>query len=98
MKLALNVLLSAVASLFRSKANVTEAVTDTPCVPVEQELQLAFRYARARLPIICTGHKTLGADASVLNGRKIAWVEANDMGICLHFEDESTFTVSIPQK
>lgn len=87
-----------VASFFRVKASTPVACAVTHCVPVEQELQVAFRYGNARLPILQTRHKNLGDEASVLKGRKIAWIETGEVGICLHFEDESTLTVSIPQK
>lgn len=90
--------LMCVASFFRFKASTSEACVETHCVPVKQELEVAFRYAHARLPIVQTKLENLGDDASVLKGRKIAWVETGEVSICLHFEDESTLTVSIPQK
>lgn len=91
-------ILMCVASFFRPKASTPEVVAETQYVPVEQDLEVAFRYANARLPILHTKHKNLGDEASILRGRKIAWVETGEVSVCLHFEDESTLTVSIPQK
>ncbi|PWD02100.1 hypothetical protein [Pseudomonas amygdali] len=87
-----------VASFFRPKTSTREACVETHCVPEKQELEVAFRYAHARLPIVQTKLENLGDDASVLKGRKIARVETGEVSICLHFEDESTLTISIPRK
>ncbi|HDS1721590.1 hypothetical protein NPS53_08770 [Pseudomonas putida] len=90
-------LLRFIATVFSRKTSAPEVRTETPCVPVAQDLEVAFRYAQARLPILHTKHKNLGDEASVLKGRKIAWVETGEVSVCLHFEDGSTFTVSAPQ-
>nr|CEK41961.1 hypothetical protein PQBR57_0008 [Pseudomonas fluorescens SBW25] len=58
-------------------------------------MQVAFRYAQARLPIVQTKHKNLGNEASVLKGRTVACVETGETGVCLRFEDGSTLTISI---
>ncbi|KAF0254019.1 hypothetical protein [Pseudomonas putida] len=97
MKSIKSALLRLIAPVFQHEASAAETRDETPCVPVAQELEVAFRFANARLPILQTKHKNLGDEASVLKGRKISWVETGEVSVCLHFEDGSTFTVSAPQ-
>ena len=97
MKSIKSALLRLIAPVFQREASTVEIRNETPCVQVAQELEVAFRYANARLPILQTKHKNLGDEASVLKGRKIAYVETGEVSVCLHLEDGSTFTVSAPQ-
>lgn len=60
----------------------------------DAELLVEFRYANAPSPIVCTKHRSLGKQAGVVSGRKVARVETGDVSVWLHFEDGSSLAIS----
>lgn len=91
-------LLMHIMSFFRFNASGAERTNTAPVAEVRQELQVAFSDPGYSVPFFKMEHKELGDDeCRHLTGKKVAWIETGEVSVCLHFDDDTSLTVSIPR-